>query len=169
MPVPNRLAKAQRLARKRRRKQEARLRRENRSDRWFSEDRLDPNLPEDARHMSFDAPGGVKMSEVLGEFVKPYVDLVDGIESYRRLLTLAVLAWNAALAPEAKRREMVDEVLREGLGTASGEWLAAGKEIVDQLIERKQRHFAGYQRPILDFVVEDRGDHYYLMVTSPLV
>lgn len=169
MSMPNRLAKAQRLARKRKRKQETRLKRSKRRGGWFdaAPDRLD--FPEEPRSLSFGAPGGVKMSDVLGEFVKPYVDFVDGIESYRRLLTLAVLAWNAALAAEAQREAMVDQLLREGLRDAGEEWLATGREIVGQLILRKQRFFAGYRRPILNFSLEDRGDHCYLTVASALV
>jgi len=169
MSVPNRLAKAQRLARKRKRKQETRLKRRKREGAWFVADSDPLDFPEEPQCISFRALGGVKMSDVLGEFVDPYADFVEGIESYRRLLSLAVLAWNAALAPDVQRQAMVDQVLREGLRDASEEWLATGREIVDQLIVRKQRFFAGYRRPILDFSLEDRGDHYYLAVASALV
>jgi len=165
MSMPNRLAKAQRLARKRKRKQETRLKRSKRRGGWFdaAPDRLD--FPEEPRSLSFGAPGGVKMSDVLGEFVEPYVDFVEGIESYRRLLTLAVLAWNAALAAEAQREAMVDDVLRKGVPE---DLLADGREIVSQLVLRKQRSFAHFRRPILNFSLEDRGDQYYLMVASAL-
>lgn len=52
---------------------------------------------------------------------------------------------------------------------AKAQWLATGREIVDQLIVRKQRFFAGYRRPIPNSSLEDRGDHYYLAVASALV
>ena len=41
-----------------------------------------------------------KMSEILVEFVGPYLDMVDSDETYRMLLTLAIAAWNISLLPE---------------------------------------------------------------------
>ena len=157
MSVPKQIAKRQKLARKRQRKQEARSRRQ-RSRGYGSGEYLD-----------FDAPGGVRMSEVLGQFVGPLADEVRDIDAYRRLLTLGVLAWNVALTPEPRRQEMIDDMLGKGLTAESREARATCEEIVDWLIVRKQRYFAAYTRPILKFTVEDRGDHYYLMVMSAVV
>jgi len=157
MSVPKQIVKRQKLARKRHRKQEARLRRQRRPG------------SDSGEYLSFDAPAGVKMSEVLGEFVEPLADDVPDAEAYRRLVTLGVLAWNVALTPEPRRQEMIDDMLGKGLTAESREARATCEEIVDWLIVRKQRYFAAYTRPILKFTVEDRGDHYYLMVMSAVV
>ena len=61
------------------------------------------------------------MSEVLGDFVEPYADEVEGLEEYRRLLCLGQLAWNAALRGEPERSEMVNELLSAGLPGADAE------------------------------------------------
>lgn len=113
-----------------------------------------------------DAPGGVRMSDVLEEFLEPFEHLAKGEEAYSRLLTLAVLAWNAALTPEGRQQEMVDECFRKAMGGVSEEMQAVGKELVAQLIARKRRDFAEYRRPILDFKLTDLGDSYHLTVVS---
>jgi hypothetical protein len=47
------------------------------------------------------APSGrVKMSEVLEDFVEPYMDLADTEEAFHKLLTLAIMAWNASFLSE---------------------------------------------------------------------
>lgn len=83
-----------------------------------------------------------KMSEVLWSFVEPYREFANTEEALRRLLTLAVLAWDAALLPEEERPPM------------------------DELIERKERYFSQYKRPIVDFELQDRGRDYHLIVVS---
>ena len=44
------------------------------------------------------------MSDVLKDFIEPYKDMVDSDEAQRKLLTMAVLAWNAASSPTTGRR-----------------------------------------------------------------
>ena len=43
---------------------------------------------------------GIKMSDVLEEFVEPYLEFAETEEAYRKLLSVAVVAWNVALFPE---------------------------------------------------------------------
>ena len=47
--------------------------------------------------------GGIKMSEVIENFIEPYMDLANTEENLRKLLTLAGLAWNTALFPKEER------------------------------------------------------------------
>jgi hypothetical protein len=160
MSKPKSLAKSQKLARKRKRKQEARRRRK----------RKQHGFPMERHDFGWDAPGGVKMSEVLEEFVEPFEQHIDlGNErAYRRLLTMGTLAWNAALAPEADGQEMVDDALRKSIPQDDPEALAMGRQIVDLLIERKKKYFAHFRRPIIDFVLTDVGGQYHLTVMSAM-
>jgi predicted transcriptional regulator len=111
------------------------------------------------------APGGdVKMSEVLWAFVEPYREFADTEEALGKLLTLAVLAWNATLLPEGERPDMVDRVFDT---LPPDEELRAGlKGIVDELIERKERYFSQYNRMIVGFELQDRGRDYHLTIAS---
>lgn len=115
------------------------------------------------------APSGrVKMSEVLADFVEPYMDSVDTEEAYRKLLTLAVMAWNASFLPEEEQQEMIDRVLEAGIPAGDDELRAGLKGIVNMLIARKRAYFSEYTRWIIDFEVTDTGKGYHLTVASTL-
>ena len=159
MSAPKSVAKRQKLNRQRKRKQESRLRHK----------RKQHGVREERFSFGFDAPAGVSMSDVLEQFVEPFEDLTHGEEAYRCLLTLGVLAWNAALASGAKLREMIEDVIRERMPEDDEELQTYCREIVGQFVERKERYFAQYRRPILNFVLMDMGDQYHLTVMSAVV
>jgi len=113
--------------------------------------------------------GQVKMSEVLEDFVEPYRDEIDDtLEVQRKLLSVAVLAWNAALLPEKERREMVDDVVKTVLKKASAEEKQDFWDMVGEMIERKLAHFSGYKRTIIDFDLVDTGRGFHLTVISTM-
>ena len=112
--------------------------------------------------------GEVKMSKVLRDFVEPYLEFADTEEAYRKLLTLAVMAWNASLLPEEEQQDMVDRIFKEGLPTSTDELKAGLKEIVSMLIARKKAYFSEYTRAIIDFELIDMGSDYHLSVASTL-
>lgn len=116
----------------------------------------------------YEPPGQEKMSEVLDDFVAPYSDLADTEDAYRKLLNLAVLAWNAALLPEDQRRAIIEETVDAGFPRASGPARAAAREFLETLIRRKLEHFAGNRRAILSFTLTETGDGYHLSVASTL-
>ena len=116
----------------------------------------------------YEPAGGEKMSEVLEDFVEPYRELADTDDSFRKLLTLGMLAWNAALLPEDQRWAMIDEMLAAGFSRCSKADLAAGREVVEVLVRRKEEQFAENQRAIISFQLTDTGDGYHLSVASTL-
>jgi hypothetical protein len=159
MSAPKSRARKQKLARKRRRKQEARQRRKKRGC----------GSREDYFPVGTLVSGGLKMSDVLQDFMKPFLDEAEGEDALRRLFTIGMVAWNAALSPEPQRQELLDDVLSEGSAGLSPEMQAVGRQFINQLIERKERYFDQYRRPILDFVLTDIGDGYHLSVVSAVV
>ncbi len=163
MSAPKDKLKQQKIARKRQ-KEAARLKRR----RERTEERSSGTFPIGPSYR-FDAPGGVKMSGVLEDFVEPLADEAQDLEAYRRLLYLGQLAWNAALRGEPERGQMVNELLSAGLPGAGGETLSFGRSIVESLIVRKEQHFAHLRRPILGFEVFDTGDGWHLNVASLIV
>ena len=164
MSAPKQLAKRQKLERKRLRKQRTRFKRQKRQQAcWYQPDGLGPvgfvNGP----------VGGVKMSEVLDDFVAPLADSADDRADYERLLSLGLVAWNAALEPQHRRKVMIDDVLQEGLRGASLWEQQACREVIDRLVARKLESFAEYQRPIMAFQLDELEDGgYYLSVVSGL-
>ena len=113
------------------------------------------------------APSGqVKMSAVLTDFVEPYVQYAETEEELRKLLTLAVMAWNASFLPEDKQQDMIESVLDAGIPEGEDELKAGLKQIMNTMIARKKAHFSEYTRDIIDFEVQDLGEDYHITVAS---
>ena len=112
--------------------------------------------------------GEVKMSEVLMAFIEPYIESASTEEAHRKLLMLAIMAWNAALLPEEDQQDMVDKAV-EAIPAASWAMRAYMRAIMSELIERKKTYFSEYTRMIIDFELTDMGgEDYHLSVASTL-
>jgi len=106
--------------------------------------------------------GGVKMSEVLEEFVEPYRELVETEEAYWKLLTTAIVAWNVTLFPEKDRLSRLDELVI----TLPEDVREDGRQLIEELMVRKERFFSQYRRMIIDFEVADTAGEWHLSVMS---
>ena len=111
-----------------------------------------------------DPEGQDKMSEVMLEFVAPYIESLDTEEAYRRLFTVALIAWNASFLPDQQRKGYVDKVLDAGIPTV--ETREGLKAIVDVLVARKDAHFSDYTRKLVAFDVRDAGNEFRVSVAS---
>lgn len=109
-------------------------------------------------------PGEVKMSDILKEFIEPHTEFTKDTPSYERLVATAVVAWNTALMPVAERITFLDKLSQNFDAETQKDFYTA----VGELIERKERHFAQYDRQIIDAQVTDLGDSYHLAVVSLL-
>src|SRR5437870_10891073 len=103
-----------------------------------------------------------KMSEVLIEFVRPYLKSAKTFDAKRKLFTLAVLAWGASLLPKEKQDQMLNDVLRN-LSPEINEGL---REIVEMMIKRKNLFFADNKRKIIDLTLSETKDGFNLSVAS---
>ncbi|MFI5453990.1 MAG: hypothetical protein ACHRXM_00920 [Isosphaerales bacterium] len=119
-----------------------------------------------ARTALVEVPGLEKMSDVLEDFVDPYIDMAADARSFRSLLALGVAAWNAALLPVDRRMAVIDDALRDR--KESGANLDFFRAIIQNLIDRKLAHFSANRRAILGFDLKDTGDGYYLRVVSSI-
>jgi len=91
--------------------------------------------------------GAVKMSEALLALVEPEMDECADDEAMRKLLTLGMAAWNAALLQGAKRTAMLEDLAR----TLPIELRQDFIHYVEPFIRRKEELFPHIQRPILSF------------------
>jgi hypothetical protein len=123
---------------------------------------------ESISHIVMEPSGAEKMSEVLEDFVEPYMDSVDSIEAHRNLLQLAVLAWNTSLLPQAEQRKTVDSTLTKNLFGEDIQMEKEIKQIVYEMIERKQNYFPQIKRFIADFTLKGTGKRVHLSVASTL-
>jgi hypothetical protein len=112
--------------------------------------------------------GEEKMSKVLTDFVEPYLEFADTDQAHRKLLILAIMAWNASFLPEKEQQDMINRVLDAGMPTGTEELKTALKEIMSTLIVRKKVYFSAYTRKIIDYELTDTGRNYHLAVASTL-
>jgi len=80
----------------------------------------------------------------------------------RKLLTTALVAWNTALLPVVERAGHLAK-MAETLPPETHQDFYA---IVGEMIERKEQHFAAYDRTLVDFELVDRGNDYHISVMS---
>lgn len=108
------------------------------------------------------ASDGIKMSEVLEDFVDPYREFAETKKAYQKLLTTAIVAWNVMLFPEKDRSSRLDELL----ATLPENVRKDGRQIIEELMVRKERFFPQNKRMIIDFEVEDTRGEWHLSVVS---
>lgn len=107
-------------------------------------------------------PTGVKMSEVLLDFIEPYKHVAETEEAMHKLVTTALVAWNTALMPTEEQEEHLEKFAQALPDEVVEDFYA----IVKEMIERKNGYFAEYTRHILDYELTDMGDDYHLSVIS---
>ena len=123
--------------------------------------RVKKNLPHHKVIMG-PASDGVNMSEVLEEFVEPYRKFAETKEAYQKLLTTAIIAWNVTLFSEKDRPSRLDELVL----TLPEDVREDGRQIIEELMVRKERFFSQHRRMIIDFEVADTGRQWHLSVMS---
>lgn len=119
-------------------------------------------------NMVFNPAGEDKMSEVLQEFVDPYMETVNSISELKGWLEIAVLAWNIALMPPEKRQDILDGIFSEMASGTDLQVLEDLRTTVNNLVDRKDRYFSSFQSSITSFDIQDKGDSYFLSVASAL-
>jgi hypothetical protein len=112
-------------------------------------------------------PGSLqKMSQVILEFARPLLDSADGDAEYRNALAFAVLAWNASLVPEERRKELVHKH-SSAFARAGGDLVAIQKAFSD-LILRKEQAYPEVQRLVVDYHIRESDGRRFLEVASTM-
>jgi hypothetical protein len=135
--MPSRKKKHQRELKRKQKKQER-------------EERFRASQPFADSKVVFEPPGVEKMSEVILEFLDPYMEDVNTPERMDRLLSIGVLAWNAALLPASQRDELLQK-LQKSLETRPPEVQEELRHFFTELIQRKESSFAHNKRFIIDY------------------
>ncbi|MFC1714251.1 hypothetical protein ACFL6S_11310 [Candidatus Poribacteria bacterium] len=103
------------------------------------------------------------MSEVIMEFIKPFMEYADTYKRVRILLIFACLAWNASMLPDDRAEAELEEMLNDpSFSELHGEGV---RELLEGLIERRREHFAHHTRPIADYKLTDTEDGITLSIT----
>ena len=118
------------------------------------------------RALVFNPPGETKMSEVLLDFAKPLLELVDDRHS-DKVIALAIACWNATLLPEEVQEASINELI--DIFSSSGiRNVEMAKEAVQILLERKRRYLPDNKRFIADYRISHSKDQMRLTVASTL-
>jgi hypothetical protein len=109
-------------------------------------------------------PGERKMSEVLLEFLEPYSKHWATEEQFKKLVTVGLVAWNAALMSGRARDDFIEKMAK----AVPPELRPEMREIVDEMVRRKEAHFANIRRTIVSFDVTMTPSGPHLSVLSTL-
>jgi hypothetical protein len=112
--------------------------------------------------------GEVKMSDVLEEFVEPYLPEASGLNQRKMLFEMAIIAWNLALMPESQRQSALEDLINQAIRKKNPRDQQDMRNLLDEMVTRKLQLFSANQRYILDYQLEDIGDQFHLSVASTL-
>jgi len=109
-------------------------------------------------------PGYEKMSEVLEEFVRPFLEEsgYETVDQQRKVFDLAVLTWNISLFPEDQQDQELNEVVKQ----APADIQLPLRRLLNRMIARKNAYFSQNRRAIMGFELTDTGDDFHLQVAS---
>lgn len=112
--------------------------------------------------------GEVKMSEVIEEFVDPYLEYAENYEQQMKLLSIAIFAWNIALLPKNQRKKEVTKIVGELCANADRLAKKDTTAILEELIDRKLKMFPTIERYVLDFDLKNTRKGFHLSVVSTM-
>jgi len=116
------------------------------------------------RKLLYQPEGYDKMSAVVWDFIEPYREYATIYEALGRLIVLAILAWNASMLPDDKAKAMVERVVNsQPLSQSDHDMMI---DVVEDLIERRKKHFAHYTADILDYKLTETEDEFRLSIVS---
>lgn len=116
------------------------------------------------RKLLYQPEGYDKMSAVVWDFIEPYREYAPTYEALGKLIVLAILAWNASMLPDDKAKAMVEKVVdSQPLSQSDHDMMI---DVVEDLIERRKKHFAHYTADILDYKLTETEDEFRLSVVS---
>lgn len=122
------------------------------------------NDPDNENTVFVDNPENLrKMSEVLLEYIQPFLENTETSKERSHLVDTAVMAWNLTLISEEKREELIMELFSGAKGT---EQQKGFERLIQRLIKRKLKFFAEEKRFVTDFKLTEHAGGIHLSVAS---
>lgn len=116
-----------------------------------------------------DPEGYEKMSDIMNEFLEPYLETVKNISGYKTLIMMGIIAWNTSILPEEKQEEALELMTAEIFAKTPVEIHQDTRSIINQLIARKKKYFASIKRFIVDYTARETGKDYHLSIVSSVL
>jgi hypothetical protein len=127
---------------------------------------IESGLGEPGMTFAENPEGYEKMSEILIEFVKPFLDKANSHQRREALFSVAVVSWNLAIVPENERQKMLKMMSKKLRNKQDPEFAKDTQSLIEEFIERKLTFFADNNRFITGFELDDRSDSFYISVSS---
>jgi len=115
-----------------------------------------------------DPPNKEKMSEVIKEFVAPFIDACIDNAQIKTLVSLGFVVWNASLFPEKKQKEMLNKIKDSIPILDEEEKNLFYKDIIEPLFKRKKDYFSSNTRMIVDYQFSEHNGVLNFDVVSTL-
>jgi hypothetical protein len=109
-------------------------------------------------------PGYEKMSEVIAEFVHPYLEEAGSEQELRNLFGIAIAVWNLGLLPAPDRPAAVDQIVE----VAQPEARSDLRGLVENMLRRRMTQYAGNTRAIIQYTLSLNQRKVSLNVLSSL-
>ena len=118
------------------------------------------------RQIVFTDTENPKLSTVLLEFIEPFNKDAPTREAYEKLITMAIIAWNAAILSGKERKSLVDVCINAIVESTGEEWRRDAEDTMFILIKHKEHYFPDDQRFIVDYRLDETDKEYHLVVAS---
>ncbi len=107
--------------------------------------------------------GETKMSEVLVEFIEPYLKYWKTERELEVLLSTAIIAWNATLVRGSERSSLIENTIK----VTPPEIRADTSKIIEEMMQRKELKFAQNRRMIVNYklTMSKKGPHVTVLST----
>ena len=127
------------------------------------EEKLAPLAEERQIELRRNVPGQEKMSEVLLDFLRPYLDDAKTRADIEKLVAVGIFAWNAAISSKGFEEGM--KLFTDKLSLPDRIFF---KKFVRELMARKEALFPENKRLIISYRVADLDDQWHVSVASTL-
>lgn len=118
--------------------------------------------------MIVDPEREAKMSEVILDFAKPFLNKCEDEESEKKAIELAILIWNLSLFPKKSRDQEIEKLCSGLSPSEDANDFAALMNYVNILLERKQEYYPDNKRAIISYQMSGSGKNRLLDVASTL-
>lgn len=108
------------------------------------------------------SPDGIKMSEVMQDFIEPYLGDDITKDTLTKVMSVAVVAWNAAMVPEQERKELFAGIAK----AFPAHMVEEGLDVLEHMLDRKRRLFFDCTRFVYSYEIVEKKNSYQLLVAS---
>lgn len=111
-----------------------------------------------------EAPGLVKMSKVIVDFIEPFLEMAENNEAEEFIVMLSAMSWNANLLPKKEQKSFIKNIEKE-VGEQGAEMFKLMRKMIAAY---KKEKYPNLNRYILDYQIRYTKDGMHLNVVSSI-